>query len=117
MSIDKYYSIFSLRRDKINKLEEKLILKAEEIVTNDFSNEECVRPLNVSLYLESEKLNKLKNDELDFIIDNIKSHGLWDHIGTWGYNNYPEEDSAMIKWVGAESVNNYYLLKINGRLD
>ena len=119
-SFNIFYKIIKdlgLFSDKINKLEEKLILKAEEIVTNDFFNEECVRPLNVSLYLESEKLNKLKNDELDFIIDNIKSHGLWDHIGTWGYNDYPEEDSAMIKWVGAESVNNYYLLKINGRLD
>ena len=59
----------------------------------------------------------MKEKELDFIIDSLKPFGLWDHIGGWGYDKYPEEDSAMLKWIGAETVNNYYLLKKCGRLE
>lgn len=119
-SFNIFYNIIKelgLFSDKLDELSKVLISKAEEMVTTNYKDVECVRPLNVALYLNSEKLDKYKNEELDFIISSIANHGLWDHIGNWGYNNYPEEDSAMIKWVGAESVNNYYLLKINGRID
>ena len=32
-------------------------------------------------------------------------------------DKYAEEDSAMIKWVGAETVNNYFILTKYGRIE
>ena len=67
--------------------------------------------------LRDERLCEMKEEELDYIIDSIAPHGLWEYNGTWGYNRYAEEDSAKIKWIGAVSVNHYFLLKKYGRLE
>lgn len=54
---------------------------------------------------------------LDSIIDTIAPHGLWEHKKGWGINNYPEEDSAMLKWIGAETVTNLALLQHYNRIE
>ena len=69
------------------------------------------------MYISSKKLDELKDKQLDYIIDSVASFGLWDHKKSWGYDKYAEEDSAMIKWVGAETVNNYFILKKYGRIE
>lgn len=57
------------------------------------------------------------DSELDEIINNKASHGLWEHKGGWGTNEYPEADSASIKWIGAETVDVLFLLKKYGRVE
>ena len=105
-----------LFNEEWDKIEEKLIYHAEELLKDGY-DPNGVRPLEVAFYIHSKRLDELKNLELDHIIDSIAPHGLWNHNEGWGTNKYAEEDSAMLKWVGAESVNNYFMLKKYGRLD
>lgn len=63
------------------------------------------------------KLQDALDNKLDAIINDIKPHGLWEHTKGWGNTKYPEAESAALKWLGAESVNNLYILKKYGRLD
>ncbi|MDE6660287.1 MAG: hypothetical protein K2J93_00500 [Anaeroplasmataceae bacterium] len=55
--------------------------------------------------------------QLDELISKRASHGLWEHEKGWGNHKYPEEDSASLKWLGAETVWNLYLLKAYGRIE
>lgn len=103
--------------DKIEAFEKKLVELAEKNVSTDYSNYDAILPMDCALYISSDKLDKLKNEQLDYIISSIASFGLWDHKRPWGYDKYAEEDSAMIKWVGAETVNNYFILKKYGRIE
>ncbi len=103
--------------DKIEAFQNKLTKLAEEVVSDDFTNDDTIKPLDCALYISSAKLDELKSKQLDYLIDTIAPFGLWDHKKPWGYDKYAEEDSAMIKWVGAETVNNYFILKMYGRLE
>ena len=99
------------------KIEEKLTEYVKKNISNDFSNKSANRPLEVALYLEDSAFDDLKNQELDYLIDSIAPHGMWDYNESWGYDKYAEEDSAKLKWIGAGTVNNYFLLKKYGRLE
>ena len=103
--------------DKLIAFENKLIKLAEENVSDDFESDDSIKPLDCAMYISSKKLDELKDQQLDHIISSIASFGLWDHKKSWGYDKYAEEDSAMIKWVGAETVNNYFILKKYGRIE
>lgn len=98
-------------------IEEKLIRLAKEVVSLEFTNSSLVHPLDCALYLNDSELNELKNKQLDYIIDSIEPHGLWEKKDSWGHNKYAEEDSAKLKWIGAQSVNNVYILKLNNRVE
>ncbi|MBR6071735.1 MAG: hypothetical protein IKP77_02740 [Acholeplasmatales bacterium] len=102
--------------DKYEMIENKLVNNVLKKVSTDF-NDQGIHPLECGLYLNNNKLEELKNLECDFLIDSIKSFGLWDSNCNWGYNDYPEEDSASLKWIGATTVNNYYYLKKCGRIE
>lgn len=102
--------------DKQIEIENHLTKLAKEAVSTNFSDLDAIHPLDCSLYLNDEELNEKINLELDYIIDSLASHGLWEKKGDWGYNKYAEEDSAKLKWIGAETVNNYFILKKYGRL-
>ena len=99
------------------KMEEKLTEYVKKNISNDFKNKKANRPLEVALYLEDSAFDDLKNQELDYLIDSIAPHGMWDYNESWGYDKYAEEDSAKLKWIGAGTVNNYFLLKKYGRLE
>ena len=99
------------------KIEEKLTEYVKKNISNDFKNKKANRPLEVALYLEDSAFDDLKNQELDYLIDSIAPHGMWDFNESWGYDKYAEEDSAKLKWIGAGTVNNYFLLKKYGRLE
>ena len=103
--------------DKLDLFKDHLIKLAEEAVSSDFTDDDSIKPLDCALYISSNKLDELKDLQLDYIIDSIAPFGLWDHKKSWGYDKYAEEDSAMIKWVGAETVNNYFILKKYGRIE
>ena len=99
------------------KLEERLTALAKKQVSVDFSNPKDIHPLDCALYLNDEELKSKIDLELDYIIDNIAQHGLWEAPEGWGYNKYPEEDTAMIKWIGAISAKYYFYLKKFGRIE
>lgn len=64
---------------------------------------------------DSEFTDKL-NLSLDIMIDERKSHGLWEATHEWG-NLYPEGESAKLKWLGAKTWENISLLKKYGRIE
>lgn len=107
----------NLFTEKLNEMKAHLIELAKDDVSMDFDDLDAIHPLDCSLYVSNPELDEKKNLELDYIIDNIRPHGLWDHLNSWGYDTYAEEDSAKLKWIGAETVNNYYLLKLFGRIE
>ncbi len=98
-------------------IEEKLTKLAKEAVSTDFADPKNILPLDCALYLNDVELKSKIDEQLDYILSNRASHGLWEHKGGWGHNKYPEEDTAMMKWIGAESVNNYFYLKKFGRVE
>ena len=114
ISFNTFYRIIkdlNLFTDELDKINNKLILNAENMVKNGS------KALDVAFEVSSEYLDNKKNEELDLMISSIAPHGMWEHSGVWGYNKYVEEDSAAIKWIGAETRNNYYILKKYGRLE
>ena len=98
-------------------IEAKLIKLAKEVVNMEYTNTSLIHPLDCALYLNDAELNELKNKQLDYIIDSIEPHGLWEKKDSWGHNKYAEEDSAKLKWIGAQSVNYVYILKLNNRVE
>lgn len=112
----------SIRKAKVYpqeqaKIEEKLTELARKSVSTDFEDYSAIHPLDCAMHLNDAELCRMREAQLDYIIDHIAPHGLWEYEGSWGYTKYAEEDSAKIKWIGAVSVNNYYLLKKYGRLE
>ncbi len=55
--------------------------------------------------------------DLDAILDKRASHGLWEKDKGWGSTRYPEADSAMLKWLGAKTVDTLALLEHYGRIE
>ena len=104
----------NLYKEEVAMLETKLISLVTDKVNNgeDFDIAEVLTSVVVPSTLE-EALDKC----LDAKIDAIKSHGLWEYTKDWGTDKYAEYDSAKIKWVGAVSVNQYFLLKHYNRLE
>ena len=107
----------NIKNEEWKKIEDKLIENAKDNVSLSFEDNETLHPLEAALYLDDPDLNNLKEQELDYLISSIKSFGLWDKIGDWGWDKYPEADSASLKWIGAQTVINYYLLKKCGRIE
>ncbi len=106
----------NLFSDKIKEFENKLINYAKEMITIDFEDFSKAHPLDC-YSLDDKDIKDMIDRQLDYIISNIAPHGLWDHKESWGYNTYVEEESAMIKWIGHETVLNYYFLKKFNRIE
>ncbi|MCR5350276.1 MAG: hypothetical protein K6E20_04715 [Acholeplasmatales bacterium] len=100
-----------------NRLEEKLIKDCKEHMSLDFNDFDKLHPIEGSYGLPFDQFKDNVDLELDHLISSIKSFGLWDYNGTWGYDKYPEEDSAKLKWIGCITAINYFYLKKYGRLD
>lgn len=105
----------SLKKANLLQNEQKLIenkLLAMADYHKDNENYSVIKMLsNCSL---DERWQEVLDGELDLLVDSRVSHGLWEHKGDWGTNKYAEYDSATLKWIGAESVNNFaILLKYN----
>ena len=107
----------NLYLDLQKEIEDKLISLAKKEVSIDFEDAKAIHPLDCALYLDDKELKDKIDLELDYIIDSIASHGLWENKEGWGYNKYPEEDTAMIKWIGAISAKYYFYLKKFGRIE
>lgn len=102
-----------INSDLCDLLESKLLnFGLNHINEEEFKVVTMLSNCTLSLELE-ERLNK----ELDDIIDGRKSHGLWENSCDWGTTKYAEFDSATLKWIGAESVNNIHLLLKYNRIE
>lgn len=97
------------------RINDKLVEYAEAMVSVDFQDDE-LHPLDV-INLHSEKLDKARELELDYLVDSVAKFGMWDYNKGWGSDRYPEADSAMLKWLGAVAVNNFYKLKECKRIE
>lgn len=62
-------------------------------------------------------LKQRVEEQLDELVVKRAKHGLWEHEKNWGSQKYPEESSASLKWLGAETVWNLYVLKTYGRIE
>ncbi|MBQ9449586.1 MAG: hypothetical protein IJU60_06920 [Acholeplasmatales bacterium] len=97
------------------RISDKLTEYAEAMISLDFSDDE-LHPLDV-MNLHSKKLDEARELELDYLVDSVAKFGMWDYNKGWGSERYPEADSAMLKWLGAVAVNNFYKLKECKRIE
>ena len=69
-------------------------------------------------YTNNDNINKKIDEALDELISDIKPHGMWEALHTWGTEKiYPEADSAMIKWVGRATRKAMHYIKIFERIE
>ncbi len=112
------YLLRSLRKVNMFETECELI---ESKLTSEAKRHLDDLNFNFPLYLMDIKVDNILEDKINQYLDNLISnraiHGLWEHKESWGSNRYPEADSASLKWVGAESVWNIYLLNKYGRIE
>lgn len=100
-------------KEEQGKIEERLIEEAMlHLEDKDFPFAAYLS--NASL---PDSLKACVDANLDMILSSRASHGLWEHKKGWGSTRYPEADSAALKWIGAESVWNLFLLKQYGRIE
>lgn len=96
-------------------LEEKLISQARKVIQNKEISFDIADVLT-SCTIPSD-LQPAIEECLDHKITAIAPHGLWERTKGWGSTKYPEEDSAMLKWLGAETVRQLAILRHYHRLE
>lgn len=111
----KMISKLGLFTEDQKRISDKLTEYAEAMISLDFSDDE-LHPLDV-MNLHSKKLDEARELELDYLVDSVAKFGMWDYNKGWGSDRYPEADSAMLKWLGAVAVNNFYKLKECKRIE
>ncbi len=107
--------LFTAILEEMNK---KLNEVALSMVEKDSAkyNTYCNLPLEFfSEYTNNDEINELINKNLDFVIESLPNHGLWEANHQWN-NEFPEGDTAMIKWMGPITVRNLLWLKKFNRL-
>lgn len=65
--------------------------------------------------IEHDEFSDIVEKAFELMLNDRKHHGLWEASHEWG-NLYPEGDSAKLKWLGAKTYDNIYLLKKFGRI-
>lgn len=106
-----YQLFFTILKEKNIEVEDEAYFNSlkEELFKKQPLNE-----TNAKYYvlLNSDKLE----EALDLIVESRKMHGLWEVSHEWG-NEFPEAESAKLKWLGLETYRNLYILKQNGRIE
>ncbi|MDE5714943.1 MAG: hypothetical protein K2I42_02315 [Anaeroplasmataceae bacterium] len=100
--------------EEAKKIEGKLIMQASNHL-NDTNFKFAAYLSNCEVKDETLKIAIEQN--LDELIKKQASHGLWEHKEDWGTTQFPEADSAALKWLGAETVNTIVLLLQYGRVE
>lgn len=67
-------------------------------------------------YTNDAAIDELIDKNLDYIISNRPSHGLWEGGCDW-MNEYPEAATAQIKWMGVITIRNLIYLKKFNRIE
>ncbi|MCM1130064.1 MAG: hypothetical protein NC310_03435 [Roseburia sp.] len=118
-NLTSYSSLLSsLKRTGLFPKEAKQI---EQMILKKAKNHLDDPNFNFPLLLKDIEVDALLKDKINMKLDEMlscrASHGLWEHRKSWKNKKYPEEDSAALKWLGAETVWNLYLLKQYGRIE
>lgn len=100
----------NLFTEEVSKLNEKMVNLVKTVISSKetWPNLEMPVILTDGLVLD-EELNTKVEENLDYLIANRATFGLWEAFHKWG-TVYPEEDSAKLKWIGYISWNYLYLL-------
>ena len=104
----------NLHQEEVLQLEQKLINFVTEKSKLGIDFDIAAVLTNVEV---PSQLQEFVDKCLDEKIDSIMPHGLWEYKKDWGTDKYAEFDSAKLKWIGATSVNEYYLLMHYNRLE
>lgn len=106
--------------DKQELIENKLLALGKKIVEHDpekFTGNYPNLPLEVfSGENADEEVTKLIEANLDYLVDSLPIHGLWEANWTW-CNDYPEQQTALLKWMGCITCRNLLILKKFNRLE
>ncbi|MGM9971914.1 MAG: hypothetical protein ACI35W_05850 [Anaeroplasmataceae bacterium] len=105
--------------DKLDALKKKLFDFASKMVERDKDkfNTYCNLPLEMfDSYTEDEAINELIDEHLDYIINSVASHGLWEPNFYWD-NDQAEASTAQIKWMGVIAIRNILWLRKFNRLE
>lgn len=114
VNLTKEKNLFS---DKMNDLEKHLIDMANKYMAKtDFSGV-CLMPIDLfEGYTSNDEVNKAIDDNLDYILSTIKSHGLWDAPFDWS-GEIGEGSTAQIKWIGCITCKYLGALKKFNRIE
>lgn len=104
--------------DKASVRLDKLALDMIQSDSNKWDLSISVLPLDIYAYYKPKdnKLNELIELNLDYLIETIKPHGLWESNLKWN-NDYPEQTTALLKGMGLVTINNLYVLKKYKRIE
>ncbi len=109
-------NIFPLELESLNK---KLYDFACKMVERDKSKFDtyCNLPLEMfSSYTNDDEINKLIDEHLDYIIESVAPHGLWEPNFYWD-NDQAEASTAQIKWMGVIAIRNLLWLRKFNRIE
>ena len=122
ISYKEFYECISekgLFSDKLDLIKDKLFSFGKEMVERDPSKFDtyCNLPLEMfSDYTSDDEINKLIDAHLDYIINSVASHGLWEPNFYWD-NDQAEASTAQIKWMGVIAIRNLEWLKKFKRIE
>ena len=91
--------------------------KLRSVLENKAKKNENINYPRCCLELDSSPVLKQKIEEyFTEMIHSLPAHALWEKETSW-QTSYPEEESAKLKWLGAITVQNLYLLKKYDKLE
>lgn len=101
----------NLFKDEVTKLNALFINEVKSMLSPKETWPNAKMPFVLCSHLKlDDELLALMEQNADVIIEQRASHGLWEPFHSWE-TSYPEEDSAMLKWIGYMTWNYLYLLK------
>lgn len=109
----------NLFKEKQDELDSHLQQVALKIIEKDKKNFDKVGilPLDVfSKYTGVKEIDELIDLNLDYLVESIKPHGLWEAPFDWS-SEIAEGSTAQIKWIGCISCKNLDILKKFNRIE
>lgn len=105
--------------DKLDCFKNKMFSFACDMVekSKDNFSSYCNLPLEMfNGYTDNEDINKLIDEHLDYLIESVASHGLWEPNFYWD-NDQAEASTAQIKWMGVIAIRNLEWLRKFNRIE
>lgn len=109
----------SLYKDLTAQVEEKLFFDAKSIMCrkDEYADKFVTMPIDVFFdYTGDSEVDKIIDDNLDYLIENIPSYKLYEPNYTWG-NDVPESDTALLKGFGTMTLKYINIFKKFNRLE
>lgn len=103
----------------LDEMKNRLISIGKEMIEKnvDKFNTYCNLPLEFfDEYTEDKEIDELIEKNLDYIIETLPNHGLWEATHNWN-NEFPEAETALLKWMGYITNRNLIWLKKFNRFE